>query len=55
MEKLRETYPRKIVGGIRIMLGIIFIMTGTMKLFLADFGDAWSIQLVEAGIPYLYL
>jgi putative oxidoreductase len=52
MKKLRETYPRKIVGGFRIMLGIIFIMTGTMKLFLADFGDAWSIQLIEAGIPF---
>ena len=34
-----------------MMLGIIFIMTGTMKLFLEDFGAAWSIQLIEAEIP----
>ena len=33
------------------MLGIIFIMTGTMKLAFADFGTAWSIQLIEAEIP----
>ncbi len=51
MKNLRNTSSNKIVGGIRIMLGIIFIMTGTMKLFLPDFGEAWSIQLIEAEIP----
>lgn len=35
-----------------MMLGIIFIMTGMMKLTLADFGAAWSIQLIEAEIPF---
>ncbi len=28
------------------------MMTGTMKLFLEDFGAAWSIQLIEAEIPF---
>ena len=42
----------KIVGIIRIMLGIIFIMTGVMKLTMADYGAAWSIQLIEAEIPF---
>ena len=37
------------------MLGIIFLMTGTMKLTLADYGAAWSIQLIEAEIPYYTL
>ena len=37
------------------MLGIIFIMTGTMKLALADFSEAWSIQLLEAEIPFYWL
>ena len=37
------------------MLGIIFIMTGTMKLTLADFSEAWSIQLLEAEIPFYTL
>lgn len=51
MNNLRQTFPYKFVGGVRIMLGIIFIMTGLMKLFMADYGEAWSIQLLEAGIP----
>ena len=37
------------------MLGIIFIMTGMMKLTLADFGAAWSVQLIEAEIPFYTL
>ena len=55
MRNLRQTSPTKFVGIIRIMLGIIFIMTGTMKLTLADFGAAWSIQLIEAEIPFYTL
>jgi len=34
------------------MLGIIFMMTGIMKLFFENFGAAWSIQLIESGIPF---
>jgi uncharacterized membrane protein YphA (DoxX/SURF4 family) len=52
MRNLRQTFPNKFVGIIRIMLGVIFIMTGTMKLTLVDFGAAWSIQLIEAEIPF---
>lgn len=52
MERIiRKTNNNRIIGIIRIMLGIIFIMTGFMKLILSDYGNAWSIQLVEAGIP----
>ncbi len=52
MKKLRQTSPNKWVGIIRTMLGIIFLMTGIMKLTLAEFGSAWSIQLIEAEIPF---
>ena len=52
MKNLRQTLPNKFIGIIRLMLGIIFIMTGSMKLFLADYGTAWSIQLIEAEIPF---
>ena len=52
MEKLRQTSPNKWVGIIRTMLGIIFLMTGIMKLTFAEFGSAWSIQLIEAEIPF---
>ena len=52
MKNLRQTLPNKFTGLIRIMLGIIFLMTGTMKLAFTDFGAAWSIQLIEAEIPF---
>ncbi len=52
MEKLKQTSSNKWVGTIRTMLGIIFLMTGIMKLTFAEFGSAWSIQLIEAEIPF---
>ena len=52
MKKLRQTSPNKWVGTIRTMLGIIFLMTGIMKLTFAEFGSAWSVQLIEAEIPF---
>lgn len=55
MKNIRNTSPEKYVSFIRIMLGMIILMTGTMKLTLADFGAAWSIQLIEAEIPFYSL
>ena len=55
MKNLRGTVPSKSIGVIRIMLGVIFLMSGTMKLTLAEFGAAWSIQLIEAEIPFYTL
>lgn len=55
MKNLRQTNPNKWVSIVRMMLGIIFLMTGTMKLTLADYGAAWSIQLIEAEIPFYTL
>jgi len=55
MKNLRQTEPDKLVGILRIMLGVIFLMTGTMKLTLAEFGAAWSLQLTEAEIPFYTL
>ena len=52
MKKFRQTFPNKWVGTIRTMLGLIFLMTGIMKLTFAEFGSAWSIQLIEAEIPF---
>ncbi len=52
MKKIRQTSPNKWVGAIRTMLGIIFLMSGIMKLTFAEFGSAWSIQLIEAEIPF---
>lgn len=47
----RQTSPNKFVGILRMLLGILFFMTGLMKLFMADYAEAWSIQLIEAEIP----
>lgn len=52
MNYYKQTSANKLIGIIRIMLGIIFMMTGLMKLTLPDYGEAWSIQLVEAQIPF---
>ena len=51
MENLRHTSPNKLIGGIRIMLGIIFLMTGMMTLFMADYTHAFDIQLTLSEIP----
>ncbi len=40
---------------IRVLLGVIFLMTGVMKVALTHFGNAFSIQLAEAAIPYPYV
>lgn len=52
MKQYRKTSANNLVGVIRVMLGIIFMMTGLMKLGLPDYGEAWSIQLTEAQIPF---
>lgn len=52
MENLNRTQPNYAIGIVRIMLGIMFLMTGLMKLFLSDYAAAWSIQLKEANIPF---
>ena len=55
MKRIKETSDSNYLFVIRTMLGIIFIMTGTMKLTMAEFGNAWSIQLIEAEIPFYTL
>jgi putative oxidoreductase len=50
---LRTTSENKFIGVIRIILGMIFFMTGFMKLFISTFTEAWMGQLVYAGIPLI--
>jgi uncharacterized membrane protein YphA (DoxX/SURF4 family) len=50
---LRKTSDNKSSGVIRIILGMIFFMTGVMKLFIPTFTEAWMGQLVYAGIPFI--
>jgi putative oxidoreductase len=48
---LLKTSNNKFSGLIRIILGMIFFMTGVMKLFIPMFTEAWMGQLVYSGIP----
>lgn len=42
----------KLKTVLRYFLGIMFLMTGGMKIFLPHFGDVFLLQLIEAGIPW---
>jgi len=50
---IRKTSDNKSIGVIRLILGMIFFMTGVMKLFIPIFTEAWMGQLVYAGIPFI--
>ncbi len=52
LNKVRQTKPSVSTGIMRFMLGVIFLMTGVMKISMAEFGNAWSTQLIDAGIPF---
>ena len=53
--KLRSTTHNKVAGTVRLMLAIIFLMTGPMKLLVPSLAKAWSGQLIAAQIPLFEL
>ena len=48
---LRDTSEDKLAGGLRILLGVLFVMTGAMKLLVPMLAAAWSGQLMAAQLP----
>lgn len=52
MKNLTHTKASTLLAINRILLGVIFLMTGIMKIGFEQFGSAWGIQLHEAQIPY---
>ena len=52
---LRRTSDDSFAGAIRMALGVLFLMTGVMKLAVPMLADAFSGQLVASGIPMLWL
>ena len=52
---LQATSTSQWVAGVRLMLGLIFVMTGAMKLLVPRLGEAWSGQLLAAGLPFYHL
>lgn len=51
LEDIRKTSDNKLAGSIRILLAVLFLMTGAMKLLIPMLADAWSGQLLAANLP----
>ena len=49
--RLRATSDDRVAGVLRVLLGIIFSMTGLMKLLVPRLSEAWAGQLLAANIP----
>lgn len=52
LRKVRSTEDDKTAGVVRIVLGFLFLATGSMKLLVPMLWRAWSGQLTQAGIPF---
>ena len=50
-QRIRRTQPDGIARSIRVVLGILFVMTGAMKLLVPMLSVAWAGQLAAANIP----
>ncbi len=48
----RNTRVDRVAAGIRIAVGILFVMTGVMKLAVPVLGAAFAGQLAAANIPF---
>ena len=51
LDDLCKTTNNRMAGGLRILLGAMFLMTGAMKLLVPMLAAAWSGQLLAANIP----
>jgi hypothetical protein len=51
LDDIRRTSDNKLAGSIRILLAVLFLMTGGMKLLIPTLAEAWSGQLLAANIP----
>ena len=47
---IRQTSDDKLAGGIRLLLAMLFLMTGVMKLVVPMLAEAWSGQLLELAL-----
>ena len=52
---IQKTLDDKLAGGLRLFLAVLFVMTGAMKLFVPALAEAWSGQLLAAGLPFYEL
>ncbi len=49
---VRDTTFDRLAGVVRVLLGVLFVMTGAMKLVVPMLADAWSGQLLAANLPF---
>ena len=54
-EHIRHTSDDKLAAVVRLLLAIVFVMTGVMKLVVPMLGEAWSGQLLAANVPFYTL
>lgn len=52
LQRARSTSPDRVAGAIRILVGVLFVMTGAMKLLVPMLGEAFAGQLAAANIPF---
>ncbi len=52
LDDIRQTSNNKLAGTIRLLLALLFLMSGVMKLLVPVLGDAWSGQLLAANLPF---
>ncbi len=55
MARLQKTEDDRPTGSIRLVLAVLFVMTGTMKLVVPMLAEAWSGQLLASGLPFYEL
>ena len=55
MATVRSTKEGKLAGTLRLTLGVLFLMTGVMKLAVPMLAHAWSGQLLASGLPFITL
>ncbi len=51
MSLVEETGGKRLVAYVRFVLGVLFVMTGAMKIVVPALAEAWSGQLLAAGLP----
>ena len=51
LQSIRRTRDDRLAAGIRVMLGILFVMTGVMKLTVPALGAAFAGQLAASNMP----
>ena len=55
LKSLQQTSSNKFAAVIRLLVAMIFLMTGPMKLLFPRLAEAWSSQLLAAEIPFYAL